>query len=60
LKIIKPQYDNLQFRIIQNSEIDIEKGKGYKLTEETRKNIQEKFIVVKPTTLLVDAHAFES
>ncbi len=37
-------------------EIDIEKGKGYRLTEETRrKNIQEKFVPVKPATLLVDA-----
>jgi DNA-directed RNA polymerase alpha subunit len=57
LKIINP---NQYICTINNSEfyleIDIEKGKGYKLTEETRrKNIQEKFVVVKPTTLLVDA-----
>jgi DNA-directed RNA polymerase subunit alpha len=58
LKIINP--NQYICTIVNNSEfyleIDIEKGKGYKLTEETRrKNIQEKFVVVKPTTLLVDA-----
>lgn len=38
-------------------EIDIEKGKGYRLTEEIRrKNIQERLVPVKPTTLLVDAN----
>lgn len=37
-------------------EIDIEKGKGYKLTEEIRrKNVLEKFKTTKPTTLLIDA-----
>jgi DNA-directed RNA polymerase subunit alpha len=58
LKIINPnQYictivDNSEFYL----EIDIEKGKGYKLTEEIRRrNLQEKFIAIKPTTLLVDA-----
>lgn len=36
-------------------EIDIENGKGYKLTEETRKkNIQQK-MTKKPSTILVDA-----
>jgi DNA-directed RNA polymerase subunit alpha len=58
LKIINP--NQYICTIVNNSEfyleIDIEKGKGYRLTEETRrKNIQEKFIIVKPTTLLVDA-----
>jgi DNA-directed RNA polymerase subunit alpha len=58
LKIINPsQYictlvSDTEFYL----EVDIEKGKGYTLTEETRrKNIQEKFIVAKPSTLLVDA-----
>ena len=37
-------------------EIDIENGKGYKLTEEIRKNETEQiFSVTKPSTLLVDA-----
>jgi DNA-directed RNA polymerase subunit alpha len=58
LKIINP--NQYICTIVNNSEfyleIDIEKGKGYKLTEETRrKNLQEKFVGVKPTTLLVDA-----
>jgi DNA-directed RNA polymerase subunit alpha len=44
--------DNSEFYL----EVDIERGKGYKLTEEIRrKNLEEKFISVKPTTLLVDA-----
>jgi DNA-directed RNA polymerase subunit alpha len=46
--------------IIDNSnlylEIDIENGIGYQLSEESsKKNIQEKFSLLKPTTLLVDA-----
>lgn len=58
LKIINP-YQYI-CTIVNNSEfyleIDMEKGKGYRLNEETRrKNIQEKFVVVKPSTLLVDA-----
>jgi DNA-directed RNA polymerase subunit alpha len=37
-------------------EIDIENGKGYRLTEETKKqNLNEKFSPVKPSTLLIDA-----
>jgi DNA-directed RNA polymerase subunit alpha len=58
LKIINP--NQYICTIVNNSEfyleIDIEKGKGYKLTEETRRKIfKKKFVVVKPTTLLVDA-----
>lgn len=58
VKIINP--NQYICTIVNNSEfyleIDIEKGKGYKLTEEIRrKNVQEKFVGVKPTTLLVDA-----
>ena len=58
LKIINPnQYictiiDHSQFYL----EIDIENGKGYRLTEENRrKNIEEKTSVSRPSTLLVDA-----
>lgn len=37
-------------------EIDIENGKGYKLTDEIRKISQErKFSITKPSTLLIDA-----
>lgn len=37
-------------------EIDIENGKGYKLTEEIRKKAEErKFSITKPSTLLIDA-----
>lgn len=36
-------------------EIDIENGKGYKLTEESRKKNLDKKILNKPSTLLVDA-----
>merc|ERR1711871_270654 len=37
-------------------EIDIESGKGYKLTEEIRKKGEErKFSITKPSTLLIDA-----
>ena len=37
-------------------EIDIENGKGYKLTEEIRKTrTEKKFSILKPTTLLIDA-----
>ena len=37
-------------------EIDIENGKGYKLTEEIRKTrIEKKFSILKPSTLLIDA-----
>jgi DNA-directed RNA polymerase subunit alpha len=57
IKIVNPnQYictivDTSEFYL----EVDIERGKGYKLTEEIRrKNLQEKFVSVKPTTLLVD------
>jgi DNA-directed RNA polymerase subunit alpha len=58
LKIVNPnQYictivDNSEFYI----EIDIENGKGYKLTEENRKNKPDiKFSKLKPSTLLVDS-----
>jgi DNA-directed RNA polymerase subunit alpha len=58
LKIINPnQYictiiDNSEFYL----EIDIEKGKGYRLIEEIRhKNFQEKFVSVNPTTLIIDS-----
>ena len=37
-------------------EVDIENGKGYRLTEEKRrKNIEEKLFVSKPSTLQIDA-----
>ena len=36
-------------------EIDIENGKGYKLTEETKKKNLEKKVLNKPSTLLIDA-----
>ena len=58
LKIINPNHyictivDNSEFYI----EIDIENGKGYKLTEENRKNKNDiKFSKSKPSTLLVDS-----
>ena len=58
LKIINPnQYictvvDTSEFYL----EIDIENGKGYRLTEEhRRKNLEDKFSISKPSTLLVDA-----
>jgi DNA-directed RNA polymerase subunit alpha len=58
LKIINPNHyictivDNSEFYI----EIDIENGKGYKLTEENRKNKTDlKFSKLKPSTLLVDS-----
>lgn len=46
--------------IVDNSElyieIDIESGKGYKLTEEIRKNGKElRFSITKPSTLLIDS-----
>ena len=58
IKIINP---NLYIgTIVDNSElyleIDIEKGKGYNLTEENRKNRKhEKFSPGQPTTLLIDS-----
>ena len=58
LKIINPtQYictvvDGSEFYL----ELDIENGKGYRLTEEhTKKNIEEKLSLTRPSTLLVDA-----
>jgi DNA-directed RNA polymerase subunit alpha len=58
LKIINPhQYictivDDSELYI----EIDIENGKGYKLTDEIRKNSKEQnFLPTKPSTLLIDA-----
>ena len=58
LKIINPnQYictivDTSEFYL----EVDIENGKGYRLTEETRrKNLEEKLFVSKPSTLQIDA-----
>ena len=58
LKIINPnQYictlvDNSEFYL----EIDIENGKGYRLTEENRKkNLNEKIAPARASTLLVDA-----
>jgi DNA-directed RNA polymerase subunit alpha len=58
LKIINPnQYictiiDQSEFYL----EIDIENGKGYRLTEENRKkNLEEKTSISRPSTLLVDA-----
>lgn len=58
IKIINPnQYictivDNSHFYL----EIDIEKGKGYRLTEENRKRkIDEKFSPIKPSTLMIDS-----
>lgn len=58
LKIVNP--NQYICTIIDDSEIyleiDIEKGKGYKLTEEIRKkSFQEKVGATKPTTLFVDA-----
>lgn len=46
--------------IVDNSDfylsIDIENGKGYKLTEETRKqNIEKKLSALSPTTLCIDS-----
>jgi DNA-directed RNA polymerase subunit alpha len=58
LKIINPnQYigtivDNSEFYM----EVDIENGKGYRLTEETRKkNTRTKVSNVRPSTLFIDA-----
>jgi len=58
LKILNPnQYictitDTSEFYL----EIDIEKGKGYRLSDETRKKrVKEKIFNSKPTTILVDA-----
>jgi DNA-directed RNA polymerase subunit alpha len=58
IQIINPSHyictiiDNSEFYL----EIDIENGKGYKLIDETRKQIKEKqFSITKPTTLYVDA-----
>lgn len=58
LRIINPtQYictivDSSEFYL----EVDIENGKGYRLTEENRrKNFEEKTFVSRPSTLLVDA-----
>ena len=58
LKILNPtQYictlvDSSEFYL----EIDIEEGRGYRLTEEQRrKNIEDKMSSARPTTLLVDA-----
>jgi len=37
-------------------EIDIENGKGYRLTEESKKqNLDETFLSIKPSTLFIDA-----
>jgi len=58
LKILNPnQYictitDTSEFYL----EIDIEKGKGYRLSDETRKKrVREKIFKAKPSTILVDA-----
>jgi DNA-directed RNA polymerase subunit alpha len=58
LKILNPnQYictitDTSEFYL----EIDIEKGKGYRLSDETRKKrVREKILKAKPSTILVDA-----
>jgi DNA-directed RNA polymerase subunit alpha len=58
LKIINPnQYictivDESEFYL----EIDIESGKGYRLTEENRKRkIDEKFSPIRPSTLIIDS-----
>jgi DNA-directed RNA polymerase subunit alpha len=58
VKIVNPnQYictitDDSEFYL----EIDIENGKGYRLTEENRKsNVSEKFSPVLPSTLLIDS-----
>lgn len=58
LKIINP--NQYICTIVDTSElyleIDIEKGKGYRLTEENRKkNLNEKISLARPSTLLVDA-----
>jgi DNA-directed RNA polymerase subunit alpha len=61
LKIINPnQYictivDNSQLYL----EIDIENGKGYQLADENRKKIiNEKFVTIKPSTLILDSIFF--
>jgi DNA-directed RNA polymerase subunit alpha len=58
VKIINP--NQYICTIVDNSElyleIDLEKGKGYRLTEENRKqNISEKLIPNYPSTLLIDS-----
>jgi len=58
VKIINP--NQYICTIVDNSElyleIDIENGKGYRLTEENRKkNVNEKVSISRPSTLLVDA-----
>jgi DNA-directed RNA polymerase subunit alpha len=58
IKIINP--NQYICTIVDDSElyleIDIENGKGYRLTEETKqKKVNEKFYPVKPSTLLIDA-----
>lgn len=58
LQIINPSHyictivDDSEFYL----EIDIENGKGYKLTDESRKQIKDRqFSITKPATLYVDA-----
>jgi len=58
LKIINP--NQYICTVVDNSElyleIDIENGKGYRLTEESRKEkIEKKFSISKPSTLFIDA-----
>jgi len=58
VKIINP--NQYICTIVDNSElyleVDIENGKGYRLTEENRKkNLKEKIAISLPSTLLVDA-----
>ena len=58
LKVINPQ--QYICTIIDDSElyieVDIEKGKGYRLSEENRKNkIESKINPIKPSTLFVDS-----
>jgi len=58
LKVINPQ--QYICTIVDDSElyieIDIEKGKGYRLAEENRKNkIEKKLSSIKPSTLFIDS-----